>query len=110
MTHSIHNTPSQVGMSYGPPGAPPDEDTGKSKIHYQPDYTTHRYPVDERNHNNPVPSVMLPCLYNESKYDCCSQAWITQWVDKIDNPPEPISVCLQFQFTLLWTPPLVRQA
>src|SRR6266581_7219717 len=109
MPNSIHNTPGQARMSNSPPGTPPDEDTGKGKINHQPDYTSYGYPVDERNNNNPVPWVVLPSLFDECQHDGHSQTRITQWVNEIDNAPEPFSVCLHFQFALLSTLPLVRQ-
>src|SRR6266516_5220413 len=96
-------------MSNSPPCASPDEDTGKGKIHYQPHYASYSHPVDERNHYIPVPCVMLPSLYNECEHNCYSQARLTQRVDKINNAPEPFQVCLQFQFALLSTLPLIRQ-
>jgi hypothetical protein len=109
MPNSIHNAPGQPGVPNGPPDTSPQENTGESEIDYQPNYSTHSRPVYKRNDNNPVPWVVLPGFYNEGKHDCHSKARITKWVDKIDYAPEPISVCLHFQFALLSTLLLVWQ-
>ena len=64
-------------MSNGPPDASPQKDAGESEIDYQPDYSPHSCPVDERNDNNPVPWVVLSGFYDEGEYNSHSKARIT---------------------------------
>jgi hypothetical protein len=64
-------------VSNGPPGASPQEDAGEREIDYQPDYSPHSRPVNERNNNNPVPWVVLSGFYNEGQHDSHSEARIS---------------------------------
>src|SRR5256885_10172400 len=77
MSNSIHDSPGQAGMSNRPPEASPQKDTGEREIDYQPDYSPHSCPVDERNDNNPVPWIVLSGFYNEGEHDSNSKARIT---------------------------------
>src|SRR5713101_3724034 len=60
MPNSIHDAPGQAGMSNSPPGTSPEEDTGKGEIDYQPDYSPHSDPVDERNDDNQYHRTCCP--------------------------------------------------
>src|ERR1700688_946963 len=109
MAHRVQNAPCQAWMPDGPPHTTHDKGAGKSKIHDQPDYTTHGQPVDERNYKNPVPGIVLPCFFDEGEYCCYRQAGVAQRIDKIKNARIPFSVCIRFQYALLSTLLLVQQ-
>src|SRR5258708_37710397 len=109
MANSIQNTPCKSWVLYCPPDAARDESTSEGKINNQPDYTTYSKPVEESNNNNSIPGVRLTCFLNKGEYDGNSQARITQWIDKVNDTPEPAPAILLFQGELLSLLPLVRQ-
>jgi hypothetical protein len=84
-----------------PPQPTCNKCTREREIYYQPDHTAHSQPVQNPNKNYPVPGIVLACLLDECQYSRYSEAGIAQWIDKIDNAPEPFPACILVQIALL---------
>src|SRR5579875_189273 len=96
--HSIENTPCQARMTDGPPEATANKRAGEGEIDNEPDNAAHGKPVEERNHDNPVPGIMLPYFFNEGQYGGNCQAWIAERIDQVNKPSKPFfPACFLFQ-------------